>query len=206
MPKAAASFATKRYEFLLNAAQTWMSVRELKKRVRTLSEANDDFDFASCGMAGFGELSPYSSAVETVRVYVANQKDKLSDLARQDEDYWMNCSGANVLDPASMMKAKIAVCSWSENFSQLKYLIQQFLPAVQAAQSLVGKTECDSAITLHRARIGEIVVARRSYFDDSSLPLLDKFALNQVIEDLNISVRSIDVVLQRLRNCWLAMR
>lgn len=189
MPTAVTSLTSKLDEFLINAGKSWKLMKEVKEKVEPFSKANDAFEIANRAMSG--ELTAYSPGVEKVRVYVANQKDKLAELARQDENYWMERSGANVLDPVAMMKAKNAVDEWTKNFSQLKYVMQQFLPVVQSAQSLVSNTG---------------VVAVHSALEESSLPALDGIALSQVIGDLNNSVRSIDLILQRLRNCRLAMR
>jgi len=133
-----------------------------------------------------GELSAYDSNIEKVRAYVANQKDKLAELARQDENYWMDRSGANVFDKMAMFKAKNNIDQWITNFSTLKTLIQQFLPAVRNAQLVLSNNA---------------VVATRSAIEESSLPALDGIALSQVVGDLNNSVRSLDLIVQRLRTC-----
>jgi hypothetical protein len=184
MPTPAGLLFSKSDEFLIGAAKAWKIIKETKEQIEPLSKAKEGLELAH--RASQGELGAYSDGVEKIRVYVANQKDQLADLARKDEDYWMERSGANVLDRAAMADARTSVDEWVTNFSQLRTLIQQFLPAVQAARSVFNNPA---------------VVAARSAFEESSLPALDGLALSQVVSDLNNSLRSLDVIIQRLQNC-----
>ena len=73
---------------------------------------------------------------------------------------------------------------WTKTFSDLRTLIQQFLPMIRTAQLAFN----------NRA-----VVAARSAIEESSLPALDGIALTQIVGDLNNSVMSLNSILQRLR-------
>jgi hypothetical protein len=184
MPSGGAVLAGKADEFILAAARGWKLFKEVKEKAEPFSKLNDSLEMATRDMSG--ELSAYDSNIEKVRAYVANQKDKLAELARQDENYWMDRSGANVFDKMAMFKAKNNIDQWITNFSTLKTLIQQFLPAVRNAQLVLSNNA---------------VVATRSAIEESSLPALDGIALSQVVGDLNNSVRSLDLIVQRLRTC-----
>jgi len=175
---------TKFDEFLLAAGKSWKLIKEVKEKVEPMSKTSEAFELAE--HASTGELSAYTGGIEKLRVYVAKQKDRLADLARNDENYWADRSGADALKPAAMLKARSAVDQWITNFTQLKILIQQVLPAVQSAQALLSNTK---------------VVAARSALEESSLPALDGIALGQIVGDLNNSIRSLDLIIQRLRNC-----
>lgn len=186
---ATASLLSKTDEFLMSAAKIWKTVKEVKEKAEPFSKANEAFEIANHAAAG--ELTAYDSNIEKVRVYVANQKDKLADLARKDENYWMDISGADVLKPLAMVKARANVDEWTKNFSNLRILNQQLLPMVQQAQAIFSNNA---------------VSAVRSAMDESSLPVLDGIALSQVVGDMNNSLRSLDIILRCLKNCRLAMR
>jgi hypothetical protein len=188
MPETA-SLLSKTDEFLIGAAKIWKGMKEAKDASEPFSKAKDAFEIAN--RAATGDLSAYDPNIEKVRVYVSNQKDKLADLARKDENYWMDISGANVLNPLAMVKARTNVDEWTKNFSNLRILIQQLLPMVQQARAIFSNTAVSSV---------------RSAIDESSLPPLDGIALGQVVGDMNNSLMSLDTILRCLRNCRLAMR
>jgi hypothetical protein len=184
----AASLLAKSDEFLLSAGKAWKLIKETKEKAEPFSKASDAFEMA--GRASRGELGAYTEGVEKLRVFVANQNDKLTELAREDENYWMGRSEANVFDKTAMSKARIYLDQWYTSFSQLRMLIPQFLPAIQAAQSVFSSSA---------------YVAARSALEESSLPALDGVALEQVVGNLNNSMRSLDLILKRLRNCRTAL-
>jgi hypothetical protein len=189
MPALTASFVTKTDDFLLGAGKAWKLIKEIQDKVKPLTKASDSLDFASRAMSG--TLPAYSTAVDKLQTYVGSQKDKLADLARKDENYWMERSGANIFDALAMSDARNCVDQWTDNFTQLKTLIRQFLPAFETAKKVLQNPG---------------VVGVRSALEESSLPALDGIAMDQIIGDLNNSVVSLDKILPRLQNCRLALR
>lgn len=184
-----ATLAGKSDEFLRTAASIWKVIKDVKKLSEPFAKTNDALDLANRAMTG--DLPAYSPGIEKIRVFVADQKDKLADLARKDENYWAERSGANAFDQAAMVHARSYVDRWTANFSQLRSVLLQFLPLVQNARTVIANPG---------------VIGLRSALQESSLPGLDGIAMNQIVGDLNNSVRSLDIILQRLRNCRLGLR
>src|SRR5690348_3777880 len=83
--------------FLLNAATTWKNFKDFKKSAEPAMTAIDALDKTNQALQG--TLPAYSSGVEKLRTYVAALKDKLMNLARKDENYWMERSDLNSLNP-----------------------------------------------------------------------------------------------------------
>ena len=183
------NFADASGTFILKAAKVWKLLKSGKEKYETFSSIGEDFDRAR--KAAAGELEAYTPAVEKVCIYAANQNDKISELARKDENYWMERSGANLFDPIATAHARAAFDEWIADFNQVQTVIQGFLPMAQTARELFRNTA---------------VSAIRSAIDESSLPPLDGIALQQVVGDLNSSNRNLDVILRRLHSCRMALR
>jgi hypothetical protein len=183
------NFAGTSGDFIVKAARIWKLFKSGKEKYDTFSSIGDDFDRAR--KAAAGELEAYTPAVEKVRVYAANQSDKLSELARKDENYWIERSGANLFDPIATAHARTLLDEWIIDFNQVQTVIQGFLPMAQTARELFSNTA---------------VSAVRSAIDESSLPPLDGIALQQVVGDLNSSNRNLDIILRRLHSGRMALR
>jgi hypothetical protein len=189
MPSAAPAFAGKSDAFIVSAANAWKILKDVKEKLEPLFTARDSLELAN--RAAAGELSAYNAGIEKIRVYARNQKDALAELARQDENYWMERSGADLLKSTAMISARACTDQWITNFANLKTLIERFLPDIQTAQSLLSDTR---------------VNALRSAINETSLTALDGIALSQVVGDLRNSAHSIEQILRRIRNCRVAMR
>jgi hypothetical protein len=180
-------------EFLTAAGRTWKAIKDARKAVEPLTKGldriGDAFDLAD--KAASGQLPAYTGAIENLRVYVSSLRDRLADFAWNTENDWALRSGANVFNPEAMVKARVCLDQWIQNFAQLKILIQDLLPAVQSGQKLLSNSA---------------VVGARSALAESSLPALDGFALEETVGNLNNSVRSIDIILPRLRATRMALR
>ena len=183
------NFADVSGEFIIKASKLWKLFKSGKEKYEAFSNVNEDFDRARKAQAG--ELEAYTPAVEKVRVYIANQNDKLSELARKDEDYWMDISGMNIGDPIATSHARAAFDEWITKFNQIQAVVQGFLPIAQTARELFGNTA---------------VSALRSGIDESSLPPLDGIALQQVVGNLNNSNLKLDIILRHLHSCRMALR
>jgi hypothetical protein len=177
-------FLTTSHAFLANAARVWQTYKKTENTLKPILQATKDFDLV--GRAALGELGADNSTVERVRVFVKNQKARLAEFAQRDENYWAFTSGADIYQQIAMRDAKSALDEWLSNFTGLRAAIQQFLPVVTAAQAVLNK---------------DTVIAARMAIARSSLPGLDSIALTQIVGDLNGSLRSLDLICARIRNC-----
>lgn len=189
MSSPAASIITGSGDFIQKAADAWKLIKGVKKISEPCSKVSDAFGLADQAMSG--TLPAYNPQVEKVREFIARQKDTLAELARRDENDWMDRSGANLFRQAAILQARSCLDHWIINFMQLKTVIAQFLPMAQGARDALS----------NRA-----VVGLRSALAESSLPALDGIAMGQIVGDLNNSEWSLDLIIRRLRNCLSALR
>jgi hypothetical protein len=175
--------------YIQNAASLWKTLKTVKKASEPFSLASDSLELAN--RAAAGDLGAYNPAVEKLRAYVATQKATLTELARNDENYWMDRSGANAFDRAAMIQARARVDKWIQDLTALNSLIRAFIPAVRAAR-----------LTLNNPAI----MGARTAMEETSLVGLDAIALDQVVADLNYSSTRLDLICQRLRTCRSAMK
>lgn len=162
----AASLMSKSDEFIRNASGIWQAIKALKKATEPLSKVNDSLELANRAMSG--DLPAYNAGLDKVRVFIANQKDALADLARKDENYWVDRSGVNSFDRISVFRAKSFIDELTTNFSQLRTLIQQIQPASEATRAVLSNPG---------------TVGIRSALNESSLPALDGIAMGQIVGD-----------------------
>lgn len=90
MSSSAASMTTGSDDFIRKASDAWKSIKGVKKISEPLSKIGGAFGLADQAMSG--TLPAYNPDLEKVREFIAHQKDTLAELARRDENDWMDRS------------------------------------------------------------------------------------------------------------------
>jgi hypothetical protein len=182
----AADFARSAEQYVKDAADAWKSVRKSPDLSGSLGLALDALKMANT--AAGGEVPTTIGPLEKLSNYVDNEQTILSALAQRSSDDWVVQSGINSQDPRTKASAQAYLDSWSQRIGNIQQLIQGFVPAAQAIQTVLADPD---------------VNAVRMAMAQSTLPGLDSIALGDIISHLNncsVQIATIQSQLQSARS------